>query len=130
MRAFFFRELQLTTVLLLICDFSLSWSTSFVSVKLCVRFSIFDSVSFLSKFITLLNVTNPFKVKIIESPRTVFLPDLWFLSYKTRSFKIQWYLRWVGALTKLTWWKKFSQEYKFWERLSSNLSVNIWHSFT
>ena len=38
------------------------------------------------------NVIIPFKIKIIEKPLTVLLPDLWFLSCN-RSFKIQWYLR-------------------------------------
>ena len=52
---FLFRELQLITVLLLICDSYMSWSTRFVSLKLCMRFSIFDSVSFLLKFIFLFN---------------------------------------------------------------------------
>ena len=46
MPSFFFRELQLITVLLLICDSYTSWSTKFVSLKLCVGFSIFDSVRF------------------------------------------------------------------------------------
>ena len=55
MLSFFFCELQLIIVLLLICDFSMSWSTRFVSLKLCVGFSIFDSVSFLLKFIFLFN---------------------------------------------------------------------------
>ena len=52
---FLFRELQLITVLLLICDSYMSWSTRFVSLKLCMGFSIFDSVSFLLKFIFLFN---------------------------------------------------------------------------
>ena len=51
--SFFFRELQLITVLLLICDFYMSWSIRFVSQKLFVGFSIFDSVLFLLKFIFL-----------------------------------------------------------------------------
>ena len=55
MLSFFFCELQLIIVLLLICDSSMSWSTRFVSLKLCVGFSIFDSVSFLLKFIFLFN---------------------------------------------------------------------------
>ena len=55
MPTFFFRELQLITVLLLICDSYMSWSKKFVSLKLCVRFSIFDSVSFSLKFIFLNN---------------------------------------------------------------------------
>ena len=45
--SFVFRELQLFTVLLLICDSYMSWSTRFVSLKLCVGSFIFDSVSFL-----------------------------------------------------------------------------------
>ena len=42
---FFFRELQLITVSLLTLGFYMSWSTRFVSLKVCVVFSIFDSVS-------------------------------------------------------------------------------------
>ena len=42
MPSFFFRELQLITVLLLICDSYMIWSTKFASLKLCVGFSIFD----------------------------------------------------------------------------------------
>ena len=52
---FFFHDLQFITVLLLICDSYMSWSTRFVSVKLCLGFSIFDSVSFLLKLIFLFN---------------------------------------------------------------------------
>ena len=52
---FFFLELQITTVLLLICDSYMSWSTRFLSLKLCVGFSLFDSVSFLLNFIYLFN---------------------------------------------------------------------------
>ena len=48
---FFFSGVQLITDLLLISDFSLS--TRFVSLKVCVGFSTFDSVSFLLKFIFL-----------------------------------------------------------------------------
>ena len=38
MPSFFFRKLQFITVLLLICDSYMSWSTRFVSLKLCVGF--------------------------------------------------------------------------------------------
>ena len=51
----FFCELQLITVLLLICDSYMSWSTRFVSLNLRVAFSIFNSVWFLWKFIFLFN---------------------------------------------------------------------------
>ena len=44
MRSFFFRELQLITVLLLS-------RTRFISLKLCVKFFIFDSVLFLFTFL-------------------------------------------------------------------------------
>ena len=50
---FFFRELQLITVLHLIRDSYMSWSTSFASLQAYVGFSIFDSVLFLLKFIFL-----------------------------------------------------------------------------
>ena len=53
MPSFFSWELLLMTVLLLICDFHMRWSTRLVCLKLCVGFSIFDSVSFLLKFIFL-----------------------------------------------------------------------------
>ena len=39
-----------SSVILLICGFYMSWSTSFVSVKMCVGLSIFDFVSPLLKF--------------------------------------------------------------------------------
>ena len=52
---FFFHEPQLITVLLLICNSYMSWSTSFVSLWNCVGFSIFNSVTFLLKFIFLFN---------------------------------------------------------------------------
>ena len=51
MPSVFFRELKLITVLLLIWDFYMSWSTRLISLKLYVGFSIFDSVLFLLKFI-------------------------------------------------------------------------------
>ena len=47
---FFFREVHLITDLLLTCDSYMSWSTRFVSLKLCAGFSIFDSVLFLSLY--------------------------------------------------------------------------------
>ena len=58
MLSFFFGELQLITVLLLISYSYMSRSTSFVSFKLCVEFPIFDSVSLLLKFIILFNKMN------------------------------------------------------------------------
>ena len=45
MSSFFF--VSSNTVLLLICDSYTNWSTRLVSLKLCVRFSIFNSVLFL-----------------------------------------------------------------------------------
>ena len=87
MPSFFFCELQLITVLLLIRDSYMSCSTRLASLKLCLGFSIFDSVSCLLKFIFLFNnihglfdVIIPYKIKIIEKQHKVLLPDLWFLS--------------------------------------------------
>ena len=51
----FFRELQLITILILIDNAYASWSTRFISLKLCVGFSFFDSVSFLLYFIFFFN---------------------------------------------------------------------------
>ena len=45
MPSFFFRKLQLITVLLLIRDSYVSWSTRLVSLNVWVGLSIFDSVS-------------------------------------------------------------------------------------
>ena len=56
MPSFFFRKLHLITVLLLICNSYMSWGTQ----KLCVGFPIFDSVSFLLKFIFLFNKMHGF----------------------------------------------------------------------
>ena len=52
MSYFSFCELQLITVLVLICDSYMTWSTRCVS---CVGFSIFYSISFLLKYIFLFN---------------------------------------------------------------------------
>ena len=88
--SFFFWKLQVITVLLSICCSYMNLSTTFVSLKLFVGFSIFNSVSFLLKFIFLfnkmymdslsLNVIIPIKSEIIEKSHTVLFPDLWFLS--------------------------------------------------
>ena len=48
---FFFCDLQIIIVLLLVCHSYISWSTRLVSLKLCVGFSIFDCVAFLLKLI-------------------------------------------------------------------------------
>ena len=55
----------------------------FVYLKIWVGFAIFDSVSILLKFIVLFkkmhglfDVITYFKIKIIENPCTVLLPDL------------------------------------------------------
>ena len=52
---FFFRELQLIIILLLIDDSYTSWNLTFFFLKLYERFSIFDSVLFLLKFMSLFN---------------------------------------------------------------------------
>ena len=53
--SFFFHELQLLTVLLLLWDSYMSWSTRLISLKPCVGFSIFKSVLSLLKFVFLFN---------------------------------------------------------------------------
>ena len=112
---FFIREHQLITVLLLICDSYMSWGTRFASLKLRVVFSIFDSVSFLLKFVFvqqnawtlwLQKIIIPFKIKIIEKPHTFLLLDLWFLSCNMKFYNSM-ISATVGAPQKLTWWQIF-----------------------
>ena len=89
-------------------------------------FSIFDSVSFLLKFIFLFNnmhglfdlknVITPFKIKIIEKPRTVLLPEV-----ARRSFKIQLYMPELELPIKWPGDKFFKfRKSKFLERHNSN----------
>ena len=54
----FIRELQLITVLLLTCDSYTSGRTCFISLKLCVEFLIFSSVSFSLNFIYFCSAKN------------------------------------------------------------------------
>ena len=75
---FFFRYLQLITFN---SRFLHELKTRFISLKLFVELSIFDSVSFSSKFIFLFNKKHgPFdftsKIKTIEEPHTILLPVL------------------------------------------------------
>ena len=74
MPSFFFYKFQLITVLLLICDSYMSWSTRLVSLKLCVRFSIFNSVLFLLKFIFLFNKMH----RLFEATHSFALRSLIF----------------------------------------------------
>ena len=55
LHSFYIRKLQLITVLLLISDTYMSRSTTFVSLKMWVGFSIFNSVLFLLKLVFLLD---------------------------------------------------------------------------
>ena len=68
MHSFFFRELQLITVLLLIRNSYTSWSTRFVSMKLFAGFSIFDSVSFLLKCIFFSNKKHGIVYLLLKRP--------------------------------------------------------------
>ena len=111
MHSFSFSKLQLITVALLIRNSYFSWKTWFISLKLCIGFSIFDSVSFLLNSCyyyfyyfrsTEKNWALPFKIKIIEEPNTVLLPDLWFLSCN-KKFENSMISTSVGAPHKLTW---------------------------
>ena len=130
---FFFRELQLITGLPLIWDFYISWGTVFVSLRVCVGFSIFDSVPFLLKFIFffqqnawtiwLQNVIILFKIKIIQS-HTQFCPG--FLSCNSKFFRIQWYLREVELPTSdmATWIWNLSLQNRSFENVSYFLNNN------
>ena len=69
MSSLFFCKLHLITVLLLICDSCMSWSTRSFSLKLCVGFSSFSFISFLLKFIFLFNKMHG--LFDLEKPHTV-----------------------------------------------------------
>ena len=93
MPSIFFRELQLITDLLLICDSYMSWSTRFVFIKLCVRFSIFHLAWFFlilyfssTKFVDFLTLTsnNSFQNQNNRKATHSFVLDLWFLSCNKR----------------------------------------------
>ena len=82
---FFFHELQLIVVLLLIRSSYTSWSTRAISLKLCVGFSIFDSVSFLLNVIFLLNKKHTlFDLKVGLSPSK----KVCFICFNKRLLKI------------------------------------------
>ena len=55
MPSFFLSRAPIITVLLLTCFSYMIWGTRFFSLKLCMGFSIFNSVSFLLKFIVFFN---------------------------------------------------------------------------
>ena len=55
-----------------------------------------------ARTLCLKNVICPFKIKILEKPHTVLLPDLWFLS-SNKKFKNSMISAWVGAPQKRTW---------------------------
>ena len=99
---FFFRDLQLIKVLLLIGDSHTSWSTRFISLKVCVGFYIFD----FDKESLTLNRHNYFQKKNTEKSYTVLLPDLWFLSCN-KKFENSVKSAWVGAPQKVTWRRTF-----------------------
>ena len=140
---FFFRELQLITVLLLICDSYMSWSTSFVSLNLWVGLSIFDSLSFVfikayifvqktAWTLWLQNIIDTFKIKIIEKRHTVFFADLWFLTC-SKTFKLLWYLREFEFPKNWSGNKFLNLKIEVLRTsvfLNSNFSVNMLRSFT
>ena len=120
MPSFFFRELQHSFTFN--SRFYMSWSKRLVSLKLCVGFSIFDSVSFLLKFLVLFHrmqglfdfkTSIPFKFKIMEKPHTVLLSDLWLLSSNKKFNDIFW----VRASKNRPGDRFFKpRKQKFWER--------------
>ena len=104
--SFFFPELQLITVVLLICQPYTIRSTRFVSITVFGIFH-FNSFPFFMKLIFLINKMHgldsltlkrhiPSKMKIIEKPHTVLLQDLWFLSCNKKLYNSMMSL-WVGT---------------------------------
>ena len=124
MHYFFFRELQIITVFLLIRSFYTNWNTWLIFLKLWVGFSIFVFVSFLLNFIFLftksmdsltLKLHNSFQNKNNRKARHSFAARPLIFKFSTRSFKSQWYphelelpKNWPGnelfELRKLEFW--------------------------
>ena len=77
------------TILLLICDSYMSWSIRFVSLKLCVKFSIFVSVPFKISFQLCSQTSKKLKIKWylheLELPKT--WPDEKKNTLRNRSFE-------------------------------------------
>ena len=106
-KALFF-HLRTPTHHIFTVNLRLNLSTRFVSLKLCVGISIFDSVLYLLKSIFLLHKIHGFhsKLKKIEKLHTALLPDLWFLSCN-KKFQNSVISAWVGAPQKPSWWQIF-----------------------
>ena len=115
MYSFFFCKLQFLTVLLLIHNSYTSRSTMFTSLKLCVGFPIFESVSFLLKFIFSFNKKHELKRhnslqnknnrKITHSFAARLQQQL-FLNCNNKFEKLMKYTR-VGAPQKFSWSQTF-----------------------
>ena len=135
MASFFFRELQLITVFFLICNSFMSWSTSFVSLKLCVGFSMllkFYYSVFIKVYIFVQQTHELFDFK--TSQLLSILKDTHSFASRRLIFKLQQEVLKLNDICvswsspKMTWWQIFkSRKSKFWERLISNFQVNIWH---
>ena len=131
MQSCFFCELQLITDLLLIYWSYTSWSKRFISLKLCVRFSIFDfPFSFLVKFIfcptksidsMTLKRHNSLQNKNNEKVTLSFTPTplIFKLQQNVLKFNDIW-LSWSSP--KLTWRQTF-WTYKI-EVLTTSLFLN------
>ena len=66
-------------------------------------------------FLTL-DVIIPLKIKIIEKPHTILLPDLWFFFSFNKNFKIQWYLHELEVPRNWPGDKFFNlRKAKFWD---------------
>ena len=110
MHSFFFQELQLITVLLLVRNSYMIWSTWFISLKLCGVFYFRFCLAFVKLYISvqqnawilwLKSIIIPFKIEIIGESHIMLLPDLWFLSWNKR-FENSLISSWVGAPQILT----------------------------
>ena len=64
MHSFFFRKLQLIKLLLLIWNYYVILTARFISLRVSVEFSIFDTASFLLKFINCLTKSMDSKTSL------------------------------------------------------------------
>ena len=135
MHSFLLQELQLITVLLLICNSFMSWSAWFIFPKLSVGFSIFDSVPFLYFCSTKSTYSLTLKRHIsFQNHNKWKATELWFLSCNKFENPMTSALSCsspkIGVETNLLNLENRSFKMKSHFLSIATFKVNIWHYFT
>ena len=123
MHSFFFFQLQLITVLHLICCLYTSWSTTFISLKVCVTFSIFNS-TFIFVFIKAYSFVQQKDHNSVQNKKSI--KSNHSFAHRPLTFKMQPEVMipvWVAAPQKLIW-RQYFQTWKF-QVLSMSLLLQL-----